>query len=378
MPSSATVQKDQEAAALEEILYLASPTGDIPRPIALFGVTPNRAQQLHQSFSNQFARIGGVLGKNRDRELEALRSEYSFRSAPLVEERNRLFDKYQDLIWTYRDRPDVTHELAAWRKDALGPINARITSVEASIENMPTPLRVRLDRFELAHVILSELRAVRKRLREINEEYGLQDDPYYLEYGLPSEVRKELDECVNLNLKALTAPYVFMSDLDGFDDSDLSLEFVLENFGKNSLGLFRWGILAFEPSHNYWAAKANPRIKELVYSGFRLIEDGLDLSPIENRLKEELESRCIAFHFQHPFKGYVLDFLIERDGKRINVECDGRDYHSSAEAVNHDRIRNNVMASNGIFVLRFSGSEIWKDVSRCVDLIEDALNSTAT
>ncbi|TET76024.1 MAG: DUF559 domain-containing protein [Candidatus Cloacimonadota bacterium] len=72
---------------------------------------------------------------------------------------------------------------------------------------------------------------------------------------------------------------------------------------------------------------------------------------------------------------YCLDFgLFCREGK-IDVECDGEAYHSSREALNKDRMRNNELASYGWLVLRFTGTEINKDAKACVRQIKKVINS---
>lgn len=51
--------------------------------------------------------------------------------------------------------------------------------------------------------------------------------------------------------------------------------------------------------------------------------------------------------------------------RRLIVECDGRDFHSSPEAIDRDRRRDRWFAANHIFVMRFSGSEIHRDARGC-------------
>lgn len=55
------------------------------------------------------------------------------------------------------------------------------------------------------------------------------------------------------------------------------------------------------------------------------------------------------------------------------IECDGHDYHlSSREKVSQDRARDREMQAMGFVVLRFTGSDIRRDVMGCVDQILDA------
>lgn len=71
---------------------------------------------------------------------------------------------------------------------------------------------------------------------------------------------------------------------------------------------------------------------------------------------------------------YRLDFIVSvvEDGRRrlIGVECDGRAHHSSAADVARDRFRDRTLAADGVWVIRFSGSEIMRDPGACAREIE--------
>lgn len=358
---------------LQQIQYLASPLSELPESIVAFGVTPKRFESLFSVSNATFQKIKRVLEKNRRTELSKLREEYLNPKYPFQTERDEIADKYQGLINRYKDRPELLAEIREWQIQALSPYYVDSSNLEKYINSIRTPLNERVTRFELIDFNLCEIRKARKRMSELRDEYDIQDERD--EYRIPTELKEEYDYVCSYNWKLLTAPYVFVHQLDGFDNGNLSLEFVLDNFPntKTGLNLFKWGVVCFEPSHKYWARRASEELKETIYTNFRIFDDAVNITPIENRLKEELDNRKIKYAFQYPYKGYLLDFLLEANGKRLNVECDGKEYHSSSEAVEHDRIRNNVMAANNIYVLRFSGSEIWKDVKSCVDLIENAL-----
>lgn len=360
---------------LQQIQYLANPLSELPKSVAAFGVTPKRFESLFSRSNAIFQKIKTVLEKNRQRELDKLREEYLKPKYPFQTERDEIADKYQELINKYKDRPELLTEIHEWQIQALSPYYVDSSNLDNYINHIRTPLNERVTRFELIDFNLREIRNARKRMAEIRDDYDIEDERD--EYRIPPEVKEEYNYVCSYNWKLLTAPYVFVHKLDGFDNENLSLEFVLDNFPntKNGLNLFKWGVVCFEPSHKYWASRVTEELKETIYTQFRIFDDRVNITPIENRLKEELDIRKIKYEFQYPYKGYVLDFLIEANGKRLNVECDGKEYHSSPKAVEHDRVRNNVMASNNIFVLRFSGSEIWNDVKSCVDLIEDALKT---
>jgi len=64
-------------------------------------------------------------------------------------------------------------------------------------------------------------------------------------------------------------------------------------------------------------------------------------------------------------RGYRADILIEMAGRKLVVECDGDAFHSSPEQIAHDRRRDRYCASQGMAVMRFSGSEINRDPRGC-------------
>lgn len=353
---------------LQQIQYLASPSSDLPKSIAAFGITPKRFKSLFKKSDALFKKIKSVLDKNRQRELQKLQDEHFIINSPLQEEWNEIANKYQNLINNYRDRPELLAEICEWETQALSPYENHARNLRNSIKYMSTHLKERVESFELVDFNLHELHQVRKRMVELRDEYDIYD-----EYSLRQEsheIQEEFNNVSFYNHRLLTASYLFIHELKGLNDDDLSLEYILSN---NGLGFIKWCVVCFEPNHKFWANQASDELKEIIYTNFTIFDDAINITPIENRLKDELETRKINYKSQYPFKGYILDFFIEANGKQIDVECDGKEYHSSPDAVEHDRIRNNVMAANNMYVLRFSGSEIWNDVKSCVDLIEMSL-----
>lgn len=74
---------------------------------------------------------------------------------------------------------------------------------------------------------------------------------------------------------------------------------------------------------------------------------------------------------QAKISNYRLDFLIvhvEPKGKKtfVAVECDGHDFHEKTkEQAAHDKMRDRFLTGQGIKVLRFTGSEIYRDPLQC-------------
>jgi very-short-patch-repair endonuclease len=100
-------------------------------------------------------------------------------------------------------------------------------------------------------------------------------------------------------------------------------------------------------------------------------------SPIEKAM-------CTALHYarwrrvpveicgQVPLGKYRLDFLVKSGKHQINVECDGAEFHHhnvTMAQYQADRERDRFVESQGIEVLRFTGTEIWVSAQQCADTV---------
>lgn len=63
---------------------------------------------------------------------------------------------------------------------------------------------------------------------------------------------------------------------------------------------------------------------------------------------------------------YRLDFALETTTFKLAIEIDGHDYHSTKEQKAADYKRDRYFQSCGWNVVRFSGSEVYKNASQCV------------
>jgi very-short-patch-repair endonuclease len=64
-------------------------------------------------------------------------------------------------------------------------------------------------------------------------------------------------------------------------------------------------------------------------------------------------------------RGYRADILIEIRGRKLVIECDGEAFHTTKEQIAHDKKRDRYCATNGMAVMRFTGSEINRDPRGC-------------
>ena len=120
--------------------------------------------------------------------------------------------------------------------------------------------------------------------------------------------------------------------------------------------------------------KFYPRIKRSSISNIADLKQKCE-SPIEEILFDELIRRDITPHPQYEISHYRLDFAISPKHLKINVGCDGRDYHNSWPQTEKDRKRNADLTKNGWAVLRFSGSQIYKDVNYCGKVIDQTIRT---
>jgi very-short-patch-repair endonuclease len=89
-------------------------------------------------------------------------------------------------------------------------------------------------------------------------------------------------------------------------------------------------------------------------------------SPIE-RMFYASSVGIVALEPQFIVGKYRIDFAIP--DKRIAIELDGHDYHKTKEQRTNDAQRERYLQENGWTVIRFTGSEVYKDASGCVDQV---------
>lgn len=80
-----------------------------------------------------------------------------------------------------------------------------------------------------------------------------------------------------------------------------------------------------------------------------------------------LENNNIAYEREFPIShntsNYFLDFKLERNGKFIDLEIDGKQ-HTYAERIEHDKVRDDYLKSLGYIVYRISWNDLKTDVGK--------------
>lgn len=96
-------------------------------------------------------------------------------------------------------------------------------------------------------------------------------------------------------------------------------------------------------------------------------------SPIElllyDTMKELFQPNVITIIPQYEIYHYRADFLLRYNYKRIIVEADGSDWHSSLKQKRYDKKRDDYLRQRGYGVMRFTGSEIVKNSKKCATAI---------
>jgi len=104
---------------------------------------------------------------------------------------------------------------------------------------------------------------------------------------------------------------------------------------------------------------------------------GVVFMPDDNGLVERFP-RAMRVERQVDVGGWRVDFLIHvpngLDGpdKLFIVECDGHEFHErTKDQAARDRSRDRAATVNGIPILRFTGSELWRDPFGCARQVFD-------
>lgn len=118
--------------------------------------------------------------------------------------------------------------------------------------------------------------------------------------------------------------------------------------------------------------KEPEQVKSLVKKTLTKSKIHITKSPLEDTLKQALEKRNIHFVTQQKIGRYRVDFFFPQG--RLVVEADGKEYHSSEEQRLKDFERQCEIMRRGYALLRFRGTEIYKDVEGCVGQVSLFLN----
>lgn len=99
-------------------------------------------------------------------------------------------------------------------------------------------------------------------------------------------------------------------------------------------------------------------------------------SRVEDMLYEALVEKRLHVHRQYRQGTYLLDFALFREGLRLNIEVDGRDFHTDAtgDRLEADFRRDQELSRAGWQILRFWASEIMFNLDNCVAIVLDRIS----
>jgi len=106
-------------------------------------------------------------------------------------------------------------------------------------------------------------------------------------------------------------------------------------------------------------------------------------SPIERKLVMGLAQTVLChtceeheIHAQYKIGSYRADVAIISHGHKIVIEADGHEFHErTKEQAQHDKQRDREMQTLGWRVMRFTGSEVWKDPVGCAVQVLNLLHA---
>jgi very-short-patch-repair endonuclease len=89
-----------------------------------------------------------------------------------------------------------------------------------------------------------------------------------------------------------------------------------------------------------------------------------------------IDDPALSLGHQFPLGRFLYDLYLKREGRPkplALIECDGKDFHSTDDQIAKDREKDALADRSGIPLLRFSGSEIFRELDCCVVRIFKAL-----
>ena len=101
-----------------------------------------------------------------------------------------------------------------------------------------------------------------------------------------------------------------------------------------------------------------------------IVLDGATVKEVRIRAHNEETGQCIFIGPQVWVGKYRADFILGAYYRAtypllLAVECDGKEFHSTAPQMMRDRERDSFFGSQGLKVKRFSGKQIMRDPYKC-------------
>src|SRR5699024_10267784 len=115
-------------------------------------------------------------------------------------------------------------------------------------------------------------------------------------------------------------------------------------------------------------------IEELLYIQLKhsMMMSGGYGSGLYERLTPQYEIKKDNSHIRVDFLYEIVSQIEKESVLKIVIECDGHDFHEKTkEQARKDKCRDRLLSLNSYLVLRFTGSEIYRNSKECVKEIND-------
>lgn len=147
-------------------------------------------------------------------------------------------------------------------------------------------------------------------------------------------------------------------------------------------------LILVDPDQNWWPSRetllASIRHLRPAESAVPMKNiDGFSLTPIEVPVYSYLRDTKLSFTPQCRLVSdggikYRIDFLIFYGGHTFALELDGHDAHKTKDARGRDASRDRFLLQRGITPIRFTGSQIYRDLEGCMKELVDCLTRAST
>lgn len=179
---------------------------------------------------------------------------------------------------------------------------------------------------------------------------------------------KLISECISLGI---LENYNNVNYTDRYINIDRCKEHICPVCGKiyhtylaNNGNLTDYTACSKECLKNKMKVAVTNKVKERIKNGMHKGWQSRNITSYPERFwKQVLDNNNIPYKFNYHFDKYFLDFYIEIDNRKIDLEIDGKQ-HKYNERLESDRIRDEFVKSQNIEVYRIDWNEINSDYGK--------------
>ena len=132
------------------------------------------------------------------------------------------------------------------------------------------------------------------------------------------------------------------------------------------------------------AARCDSEIEKIMLAALMFMNSGWhDSAPTAVRVGRRGQGVQVVIYPQKEVGSYRVDFAVHAEfgdmlpTVKVAVECDGHEFHEKTkEQAARDKARDRVLATSGYTVLRFTGSEIYRDAPACAEQVASVIFET--